>query len=210
VTSVGPTPAQALKRLQEGNQRFVSDAGLASADVSHLRRLEIAREQRPFATLVGCSDSRVGPELLFGSGLGELFIVRNAGNTVGRHALGSVEYSVAALGVPLVVVLGHERCGAVTAAVERLAGGEQPGGAIGTLVDAIVPAVAPLMGEFSGDELVAQAVHANVRATVEQLRTSSQPLLAGPRRAGDLWIVGAYYDLESGHVDFFDLEDGAG
>lgn len=200
------TPRRALERLIDGNGRFITDAS-ATGDITHHRRLQIAREQRPFATLVGCSDSRVGPEQLFGSGLGELFIVRNAGNTVGAHALGSIEYSVAVLGVPLVVVLGHERCGAVLAALDTLQNGTLSPGAIGSLVEAIIPAIAPTVEHApAGDGLVEAAVRANVRATVAQLRTSPEPILQEPRSADDLWIVGAYYDLTTGHVDFFDLE----
>ncbi|HRC06830.1 MAG TPA: carbonic anhydrase [Miltoncostaeales bacterium] len=200
------TPRRALERLIDGNGRFTSDAATVG-DVTHHRRLQIAREQRPFATLVGCSDSRVGPEQLFGSGLGELFIVRNAGNTVGDHALGSIEYSVAMLGVPLVVVLGHERCGAVLAALDMLQHGTVSPGAIGSLVDAIIPAIAPVVDDVAdADQLVANAVRANIRATVAQLRSSPEPIIQQPRSDGELWIVGAYYDLTSGHVDFFDLE----
>lgn len=203
------TPRRALERLIDGNGRFTSDAA-AVGDITHHRRLQIAREQRPFATLVGCSDSRVGPEQLFGSGLGELFIVRNAGNTVGDHALGSIEYSVAVLGVPLVVVLGHERCGAVLAALDTLQHGTVSPGAIGSLVDAIIPAISPTVRQRpDADGLVEDAVRANVRATVAQLRTSPEPILQEPRNAEALWIVGAYYDLTSGHVDFFDLESHA-
>lgn len=202
------TPRRALERLIDGNGRFTSDAA-AVGDITHHRRLQIAREQRPFATLVGCSDSRVGPEQLFGSGLGELFIVRNAGNTVGDHALGSIEYSVAVLGVPLVVVLGHERCGAVLAALDTLQNGTVSPGAIGSLVDAIIPAIAPTVGQQpDADRLVEDSVRANVRATVAHLRTSPEPIIHEPRTSGQLWIVGAYYDLTSGHVDFFDLEHG--
>ena len=111
------TPDQALAALKEGNDKFITDSPLRSVQ-GRERRLEIARGQAPFAVLVSCSDSRVPPELLFGRGLGELFIVRNAGNTVDTAALGSIQYAVAELGVPLVLVLGHERCGAVDAAVQ--------------------------------------------------------------------------------------------
>lgn len=199
------TPAAALARLQEGNATFRRDATLLG-DLTHRRRLEIAREQRPFATLVGCSDSRVGPEQLFGTGLGDLFIVRNAGNTVGVHGLGSIEYSIAELGVPLVVVLGHERCGAVMAALQVLQEGRDLPGSIGPMVNSIIPAVAPLIGTAEGAELVSAAVHANVRATVARLRGSDEAIIQEPRRSGRLWIVGAYYDLDTGHVDFFDPE----
>ncbi|WP_410824396.1 carbonic anhydrase, partial [Methylobacterium oryzisoli] len=111
------SPEEALARLKDGNRAFVADAPLRRVTSDHDRRIEIARGQTPFVVLVGCSDSRVPPELVFGRGLGELLIVRNAGNTVDSVAMGSIEYGVAELGVPLVVVLGHEKCGAVQAAV---------------------------------------------------------------------------------------------
>ena len=113
------TADQALAKLKKGNADFLLDRPSVAADQRHLRRLEIARSQAPFAVLVGCSDSRVPPEDLFGAGLGELFIVRNAGNTVDTTAMGSIQYGVLVLGAPLIVVLGHERCGAVDAAVHE-------------------------------------------------------------------------------------------
>jgi carbonic anhydrase len=113
----GLTPAQALEKLKKGHADFLADKPSLKSSRDNARRLEIARGQIPFAVLVGCSDSRVAPELLFGTGLGELFIVRNAGNTIDTVALGSIEYAVQVLGVPLIMVLGHERCGAVEAAV---------------------------------------------------------------------------------------------
>jgi carbonic anhydrase len=167
------------------------------------RRLEIARGQTPFATLVSCSDSRVPPELLFGRGLGELFIVRNAGNTVDTAALGSIEYGVAQLGVPLVVVMGHEKCGAVEAAVKVVTENASYPGSIGRMVEPIVPAVIAAQREGGGDLLQA-AVRANVRRTVSRLRTASEPMLLEPLRAGKLRIVGASYDVDDGSVDFFD------
>lgn len=199
------TPREALERLAAGNRRFVGDAE-AAGDVSHLRRLEIAREQRPFATLVGCSDSRVGPELLFGTGLGDIFIVRNAGNTVGRHALGSIEYSVVELGVPLVMVLGHERCGAVMAAIDVLEHDTALPGSIATMVGSILPAIEPVMAVEPEAARVQAAVRANVRHTVANLRATHEAIIQQPRAEGRLWIVGAYYDLDSGHVDVFDRE----
>jgi carbonic anhydrase len=145
------------------------------------RRLEIACGQTPFAVLVSCSDSRVPPELLFGRGLGELFIVRNAGNTVDTTALGSIEYAVAELGVPLVVVLGHERCGAVDAALKAKSAADP---------------------NVDREILLDMAVRENVRRVVMRLRTS-EPILMEPLRAGRLKIVGACYDLDDGSVDFF-------
>ena len=164
------------------------------------RRVEIARGQTPFAVLVGCSDSRVSPELLFGRGLGELFIYRVAGNTVDRAALGSIEYAVAELGVPLVLVLGHERCGAVAAAVSVVEKNTIFPGAIGEMVEPIVPAV--LRARSQPGDLLDNAVRENVRGIVGRLRHEG-PILANAIGAGKLRIVGARYDLDDGAVDFF-------
>jgi carbonic anhydrase len=194
--------AQALALLKEGNRRFVTDRP-ASGPMSRARRLEIAKGQTPFAVLVSCSDSRVGPEQLFGRGLGELFIVRNAGNTAAStQSMGSIEYAVAELGVPLVVVLGHERCGAVVAAASVVAQNTSFPGSIGRMVEPIIPAVLASRGQ-PGD-MVENAVRQNVRMVVKQLRTSSEPMLLDPYKAGRLKVVGAYYDLDTGAVDFFD------
>ena len=133
------TADQALQRLRDGNQRFLSDEPVHS-DTSRHRRLEIARGQQPFATLVGCSDSRVRPELLFGVGLGDLFIVRSAGNNVDIAGIGSIEYSVAVLNVPLIVVLGHDQCGAVAAAADVVTDDRELPGSIGRMIEPIIPA----------------------------------------------------------------------
>jgi len=194
------TPDQALETLKEGNRSFKTDSPVRAVQ-GRERRLEIARGQTPFATLVSCSDSRVPPELLFGRGLGELFIVRNAGNTVDTAALGSIEYGVAQLGVPLVVVMGHERCGAVEAAVKVTENASYPG-SIGRMVEPIVPAV--IAAQREGGDLLQAAVRANVRRTVSRLRTASEPMLLEPLRAGKLRIVGASYDIDDGSMDFFD------
>jgi carbonic anhydrase len=150
---------------------------------------------------LSCSDSRVPPELLFGRGLGELFIIRNAGNTVDTAALGSIEYAVAELGVPLVVVLGHERCGAVDAATKVVKDNATFPGAIGQMVEPIIPAVLKAQGQ-QGD-LLDNAVRENVRRTVTRLRTA-ETLLTQPLKAKALRVVGARYDLDDGSVDFFD------
>lgn len=202
------TPAQALALLKEGNEKFVTDSPLGSAQ-GRERRLEIARGQTPMAVLVSCSDSRVPPELLFGRGLGELFIVRNAGNTVDTVAQGSIEYAVAELGVPLIVVLGHERCGAVDAAVSVVEKNTSFPGSIGQMVEPIVPAVlrarASLAGKapYSHDELLDASVRQNVMRIVERLR-KSEAMLLEPLRAKRLMVVGARYDLDDGTVEFFD------
>lgn len=194
------SPDEALSLLKKGNEAFVAETpfrGMQGRD----RRIEIALSQHPFAVLVGCSDSRVSPELLFGKGLGELFIYRVAGNTVDRAALGSIEYAVAELGVPLVLVMGHERCGAVAAAVSVVEKNAVFPGAIGEMVEPIVPAV--LRARAKGGDLLDEAVRENVRGTVGRLRQEG-PILADAIRGGKLRIVGARYDLDDGKVDFFD------
>lgn len=204
----GLTPAQALSLLKEGNEQFVTDSPVRSGQ-GRERRLEIARGQTPMAVLVSCSDSRVPPELLFGRGLGELFIVRNAGNTVDTVAQGSIEYAVAELGVPLIVVLGHERCGAVDAAVSVVEKNVSFPGSIGQMVEPIVPAVlkarAALAGKepYSHDALLDASVRQNVMRIVERLR-NSEAMLLEPLRSKRLMVVGARYDLDDGTVEFFD------
>lgn len=200
------TPDQALDLLRAGNAEFVTDAPYRGAE-DRARRLEIAQAQHPFAVLVGCSDSRVPPELLFGRGLGELFIIRVAGNTVDPVGLGSIEYAVAELGVPLIVVLGHERCGAVHAAVNVVEANAEFPGSIGRMVEPIVPAVLRARADLAegADEaqLLDAAVHANVERVVAGLKVSG-PVLEGPLAEGRLRIVGARYDLEDGAVTFFE------
>lgn len=193
------TADQALERLMKGNQAFLADEA-SPPPLGRKRRLEIAQTQTPFAVLVSCSDSRVPPEALFGQGLGDLFIVRVAGNTVSAEGLGSIEYAVAELGVPLIVVMGHERCGAVAAAVSIVRDGTSFPGAIGEMVGPILPAAIRARDE-KGD-WVDNAVRRNVVDVVERLKISGK-LLEDPIAAGKLKIVGARYDLDDGKVDFF-------
>lgn len=206
---VGPgktklSAAQALSRLREGNRRFVTDAPV-TADMTRQRRLALAQGQGPFAALIGCSDSRVGPEQLFGAGLGELFIVRTAGNYVDLAGLGSIEYAVGVLGVPLIVVMGHERCGAVSAAVDVITKNAQFPGSIGSMLEPILPAVVHAQATLRrGVDLVDASVRANVSRVARRLRTASEPLLLDPIKAGRVRVVGATYDLDTGAVDFFD------
>jgi carbonic anhydrase len=143
----------------------------------------------------------VPPELLFGRGLGELFVIRDAGNTVDTVGLGSIQYAVEHLGVPLIVVLGHRRCGAVQAAIAVVKDNATFPGSIGQMVEPIVPAVLKAQG-VSGD-LLENAVRENVRRTVSRLRTSPEPILMEPLHHGRLRIVGARYDLDEGRVDWF-------
>lgn len=198
------SPAQALGRLMEGNRRFVNDQA-NPADLSTKRRLELAAGQGPFAALVGCADSRVGPEHLFEAGLGELFIVRTAGNYVDDAGFGSLAYAVAALGVPLIIVLGHERCGAVDAATKLVVNNEQLPPSLTRMVRPILPAVIDARAAHRpGGNLVEAAIQTNVRHVTRTLRQTTDPLLADPLRTGKLMVVGAYYDLDTGKVDFFD------
>ncbi|MCJ2095728.1 carbonic anhydrase [Methylobacterium sp. J-072] len=194
------TPDQALKALKDGNSSYLTDSPVRSAQ-GRERRIEIALGQTPFCVLVSCSDSRVSPEILFGRGLGELFIVRNAGNTVDTTALGSIEYAVAQLGVPLILVMGHSRCGAVEAAVSVVKNNTTFPGAIGQMIEPIVPAVLTVRDK-PGD-LVENAVRANVDRTVTRLRSAAEPLLTDPQKSGKLRVVGAAYSLDTGNVDFF-------
>ncbi|WP_260597184.1 carbonic anhydrase [Sphingomonas endolithica] len=194
-----PAPDEALQRLIAGNAAFVADAPHAP-DISRQRRLELAQGQQPFATLIGCSDSRVGPEQLFGVGLGDLFIVRSAGNNVDTAGMGSIEYSVMALKVPLIVVLGHEKCGAVAAATDVVTKDVRFPGSIGRMIEPILPAV--IAAERAGEDgdLVERAVEENVRRMVERLQTYSEPMLLEPQSRGELMVVGAVYELATGKV----------
>ncbi len=192
------SPDEALALLKEGNARFVADAPFA-ADIGQVRRHELAKGQQPFAVVVGCSDSRVPPELLFGRGLGELFVIRVAGNTVDLAAEGSIEYAVAELGAPLVMVLGHERCGAVSAAVSVVEHNAIFPGAISDIVLPIVPAV--LKAKAEPGDLLDNSVRQNVLRTVKRLRALG-PILPAMVEAGRVKVVGGRYDLDDGKVDF--------
>jgi carbonic anhydrase len=162
VSAQQPSPEEALNRLIEGNAAFVADRPKLP-DISRERRLALAQGQQPFATLVGCSDSRVGPEQLFGAGLGELFIVRTAGNNVDTAGMGSIEYSVTVLKVPLIVVLGHEKCGAVAAATDVVTKDIRFPGSIGRMIEPIIPAVIAAQRSSADGDLVEHAVEENVR-----------------------------------------------
>jgi carbonic anhydrase len=184
---------EALKLLATGNRAFVA-AGGACPRQSAARRTDVAGAQHPIAVIIGCADSRVPPEAIFGQGIGDLFIVRVAGNVIDDTVLGSVEYAVEHLGVSLVVVLGHERCGAVEAAL----GAAAPHAHVGTIVSRIRSAVAGARSQ-PGDALD-NAVRANVAASVNQVR-SSKPLLAPAVQKGDVKVVGGRYDLDTGAVE---------
>ncbi len=185
---------ESLKRLVEGNRRYAADK-LVHARQNTLRRAELAKGQQPFAVILSCSDSRVPPEIIFDQGLGDLFVIRTAGHVADDIAIASIEYAVDHLGVRLIMVLGHERCGAVTAAV---AGGEAPG-QIGKLLEAIKPAVEKAKAKAKHGDLLDDAVKANIKVVAEKLR-SSKPILTEVADDGLLKIVGGHYDLDTGVV----------
>jgi carbonic anhydrase len=187
----GLTPDQALAKLMEGNRRFVTRKQL-NPHQDMARITEVAAEQAPFAAILGCADSRVSPEIVFDQGLGDLFVVRVAGNLAITEDIASQEYAIGVLGAPLLMVLGHERCGAVSAALK---GGDLPG-VIESLVFAIQPAIQASEGEV-GDRLT-NAVKANVRLQVQRLLSSE--VIASAVRTGRLKVVGAYYDLDTSEV----------
>ena len=195
----GPTPDAALARLMAGNGRYVANAA-QHPDLEPARRLAVASGQQPFATILACADSRVGPELIFDQGLGDLFVVRVAGNVVDDVVLGSIEYSIVHLGAPLVMVLGHQRCGAVTAALEAVQGkssAEDSGTEIGELMALIIPAVRAVP-KAAPDRLDA-AITENARRAAARLLSQSAPLrerVATKR----LRIVSARYGLDDGRV----------
>jgi carbonic anhydrase len=189
---------EALQLLVEGNKRFAKGA-LAVKDMGAARRENLsANGQEPFAVVVTCSDSRVPPELLFDQALGDIFVVRTAGNVVGPIAIGSVEYAVEHLETPLLVVLGHEKCGAVKATVD---GGEAPG-SISAIVNKIIPSVQKAQAAgLKGSELCEAATFENIGATIADLEKS--PIVKHFIKDGRLKIVGAKYHLSSGEVTFY-------
>jgi carbonic anhydrase len=203
MTSAG----EALLRLQEGNARFRSNLRRPDALLDQARRAALTREQQPFAIVLGCSDSRVPAEIVFDQGLGDLFVIRVAGNIVAPSQVGSVEFAAERFGTRLVVVLGHSNCGAVVATLEELRRPtENQSRNLQSIVDRVRPSVEPLLGTDVArdpDMLLARAVRANIRASANHLRHGSQILEQLIQRDG-LLVVGAEYSLETGGVEFFD------
>jgi len=217
-------PAEAIARLKDGNARFTSgneqhphessddraymaknsyeNGGMIflgmTAEQAAKRRAELIKSQHPIASIVSCSDSRVPPETIFDEGLGDLFVVRVAGNVINDEGLGSIEYSIDHLGVRLVLVLGHQSCGAVKAAKETIAAKGKAPGHIQSLVTAIKPAV---QATVNGD--LDATIKANVKHVVDTLR-SSTPVLKGKVDSGEIKVIGGYYNLDTGAVTFLD------
>ena len=198
---------QALARLREGNRRFVDHVVSLEALLSHARREDHARAQRPFAVVLGCSDSRAPAEFVFDQGLGDLFVIRVAGNIAAPSQVGSVEFAVEQFQVRLVVVLGHSNCGAVRATLTHLQAPGDTSPALRAIVDRIAPGIQPVLTGCGGeaDACMPQAIRANVMATIGNLREQSDYLRYAELQGG-LRIVGADYDLGSGAVDFFATE----
>src|SRR4030095_11137375 len=218
------SPAEAISKLKEGNGRFTAgnmqhphesgdersymatnsyeNAGMTflgmSAEQAAKRRTELAKSQHPFAIIVSCSDSRVPPELVFDQGIGDLFVLRVAGNVINDESLGSIEYAVDHLAVRLILVLRHQRCGAVKAARETIAAKGKASGHIESLVTAIKPAVESTVN----DDLDA-TIKANVKHVVDALR-SSKPILKAKVDSGDVKVIGGYYSLDTGTVTFLE------
>jgi len=198
---------EALVRLREGNARFAAHAGGTATLASQARRAALASGQQPFAIVLGCSDSRVPAEMVFDQGLGDLFVIRVAGNIVAPSLVGSVEFAAARFGTRLVVVLGHTQCGAILATLEEL---QMPTANqsrnLQSIVDRVRPSVEGLLATGLAqdrDLLVSRAVRANIRASADHLRHGSR-ILEQLIRDDGLLVVGAEYSLESGVVEFFD------
>lgn len=198
---------EALERLREGNRRFVSGVRSVDTLMSQTQRNELVAGQNPFAVILGCSDSRVPVEIIFDQGLGDLFVIRVAGNIVAASQIGSVEFAAEHFGTRLVVVLGHTRCGAVQATLEELQRPtENQSRNLRSIVDRIRPAVEGLLATELRDDpevLARQAVRANVRVSADSLRHGSEVLEQLIQKQG-LVVVGGEYSLETGAVDFFD------
>ncbi len=203
---------EALERLREGNRRFASDLRSRETLLGGARRSELTAGQEPFAIILGCSDSRVPAEIVFDQGLGDLFVIRVAGNIVAPSQIGSVEFAAERFGTRLVVVLGHSSCGAVLATLDQLRKPAQHQSRnLRSIIDRIRPSVEALLAtelRHDPDALVRNAVRANVRVSASHLRHGSEALEHLIQREG-LVVVGAEYSLESGIVDFFDDAAGA-
>lgn len=198
---------EALDRLREGNRRFASHERGSDPFLSHTPLADLAAGQNPFAIVLGCSDSRVPAEIVFDQGLGDLFVIRVAGNIVAPSQVGSVEFAAARFDTRLVVVLGHSQCGAILATLEEL---QQPtenqSVNLRAIVDRVRPSIEGLLATdmaLDPNALVSRAVRANIEASVDHLRHGS-PLLEQLIRDDGLLVVGAEYSLETGLVDFFD------
>jgi len=201
------SPAEGLVRLKDGNRRFLSGAPRVDILVNEARRKELVKGQNPFAIILGCADARVPAEIIFDQGLGDLFVVRVAGNIVAPSLVGSVEFAAERFGTKLVVVLGHTACGAIQATLEELRHpSENPSPNLRSIVERVRPSIETLFAHGDpgdGSALERKAVRANIKASANQLRHGSAILERLIEHDG-LKVVGAEYSLETGEVDFFD------
>ena len=188
------TAQEALKTLKEGNKRYV-EGNLKHPHTDNSHRSSLTEGQQPFAVVLSCADSRVVPELAFDQGLGDLFVIRVAGNIAKDKVIGSIEYAVKFLGTQLVIVMGHENCGAVNASL----GDADPGGHIGAIIEKIKPAVY-MAKRLPGDHLT-NSIKVNAQLVAEELK-ESKPVLADAVKAGSVKVVSAYYKLSTGEVEF--------
>lgn len=203
---MNPRALEVLKNLRLGNDRFVNNVRSIDAMASQSRRAALASKQSPGAIILSCSDSRVPAEIVFDCGLGDLFVVRVAGNVVAPSLLGSVEFAVATFDTPLVVVMGHTNCGAIKATIDVLQkGSAAPSPGISDIVQRITPAVNDIVRRGPSENLTRDATRANVRASVEHLRRDSV-ILAERIARSELLVVGAEYSLETGRVELLDEE----
>lgn len=185
------TPDEALQKLMDGNKRFVQQKR-QNPNQTTARLTQVAQGQNPFAAILSCADSRVPPEIVFDQGLGDLFVVRDAGNIATPEEIGSIEFGTAVLGAKILMVIGHSACGAVKATIK----GDAVPGQIGSILEAIKPALANVTGE--GDEKLENAIKANVMLQMRRMQAS--PVIQQLVTAGKLKVVGAYYDLDSGVI----------
>lgn len=191
--------AIALQLLKEGNERYTFDH-VEHPHEGAQRRLELSTAQHPFAIILGCGDSRVVPELIFDQGVGDLFVLRIAGNVADDAVIASIEYAIQHLGTRLIVVLGHEKCGAVTAAVQH----ETSEGKVNSLLSYIEPAIQSVL-THTGD-LITNAIRAHTKRMVNTIRTA-EPIVSSEHSSGNLWVVPAYYNLTTGSVDFLQVPE---
>lgn len=197
---------QALKRLQEGNRRFVTDLNQPGGKSGSVKQMELVEEHMPFAIVLGCSDARVPAEIVFNQGLGDLFVIRVAGNIVAPSQIGSIEFAATQFGTRLVVVMGHSQCGAILTTINQLKMSEESQSRnLRAIVDRVKPSIVDLINnneDLDHETLVERAVRANVASSVEQLQHGSDILEELIRDQG-LLIVGAEYSLATGAVEFF-------
>jgi len=195
---------EALKRLRKGNKRFISDSSIFNKISHKSRRHSLKKDQNPFAIILGCSDSRAPSEIIFDQGLGDIFVIRVAGNIAAPSQIGSIEFAVERFGTRLVVVMGHSKCGAILATLEGIGHPlNDRSKNLRSIIDQIRPSLTSLDIDLSPEILLQQAVRANIHSSVDRLQHESN-ILKNLVKEGNLLILGAEYSLDTGIVNFFD------